>query len=176
MAQFWGYRQFHYWDKDCVLLSGSPGDEFTVRSPATANMMMQFHGTSIPELMQKSENHTALHYLFFSKPDYIKMWSSQRETYNSLSEVIRACLNLNINDWQHWHLGRTISYTPLRDLDVFKTIARLNKHDLIDQVMGSIVQKTLLKNNAPELLLGLSAQKNAKNSMENLTSILIDSA
>ena len=176
LAQFWGYRQFHYWNKDCFLLSGAPGDEFTVRSPATANMMMQFHGTSIPELMQQSEHRTALHYLYFNKPDYMKMWSSQHETYTSLSQVIRACLNLNINDWQHWHLGRTISYTPLRDLDIFKTIARLEKHDLIDQVMDSIVQKTLLKNNAPELLLGLSAQKNAKNSMENLTGILIDSA
>jgi hypothetical protein len=174
LSQFWGYRQFHYWDQDCILLSGAPGDEFTVRSPATANMMMRFHGTSIPELMQQSEHRTALHYLYFNKPDYMKMWNNQTETYNSLSDAIRACLNFNINDWQHWHLGRTISYTPLRDLDIFKTIARLGKHDLIDQVMDSIVQKTLLKNNAPELLLGLSAQKNSKNSMENLTGILID--
>jgi len=174
LAQFWGYKQFHYWDKDCVLLSGAPGDEFTVRSPATANMMMKFHGTSIPELMQQPESCTKLHYLYFSKPAYSELWNNQAETYNSLSDAIRACLNFNINDWQHWHLGRTISYTPLRDLDIFKTIARLDKHDLIDQVMDSVVQKTLLKNNSPELLSGLSTQKNSKNSMENLTGILID--
>jgi hypothetical protein len=93
-------------------------------------------------------------------------------SYTSLEHVISQCASINLNDWQHWHLGETLTYTPLRDIEIFKTIASLNKDDLIAQVMDSLIQKQLIEKNAPELLLGLSTQKNSNNCMANLTKLL----
>lgn len=169
LSNFWGYRQFHYWKEPTVLLSGTPGDEFTVRSPTTANMMLRYYNTDIPEIMENYS--TSLHYKYFAK--FFDVYQNQKMIkFESLNHAVGACLNLIVNDWQHWHLGATISYTPLRDIDVFKTIARLEKNSLIDQIMKSTIQLALIRKNDPDLLEVLSIFKNTNNYFENLTKIL----
>ena len=173
LEKFWGYRQIHHWREACILVSGAPGDEFTARSPTTANMLLKYHGASIPELLRHDWSAQSLHYTYFNNPKYFKIWEEQAHlSYTSLEHVIRQCASINLNDWQHWHLGETLTYTPLRDIEIFKTIASLNKDDLIAQVMDSLIQKRLIEKNAPELLLGLSIQKNSNNCMANLTKLL----
>lgn len=169
LRNFWGYTQFHYWREPSVLLSGAPGDEFTARSPTTANMLLRYYDTDIPSVM--TDMKTSLHHEYFSK--YLDLFYTQKTlTYKSLDQVIKECLNLILNDWQHWHLGNTLSYTPLRDIEIFNMIARLALPDLKEQIMNSTVQVKLIENNCPELLDILSKQKNSKNYWENLTKIL----
>lgn len=172
IRNFWGYEQIHHWREPCVLLSGAPGDEFTVRSPTTANMLMRFHGTSIPKLLSDSKFSSSLHYTYFNNPTYLKMWSKDTKHWVTRKEVIMDCINLIVNDYQHWHLGNTLTYTPLRDIRIFEIIARLEKESLIDQVMNSRVQIEIIKRNQPELLKYLASQKNFNN-MSNLTGILL---
>jgi hypothetical protein len=172
IRNFWGYEQIHHWRESCVLVSGAPGDEFTVRSPTTANMLMRFHGTSIPELLANSGYSNSLHYTYFNNPTYLKMWSKDTRTWKIREEVILDCINLIVNDYQHWHLGNTLTYTPLRDIRIFEIIARLEKESLTDQVMNSRVQVEIIKRNHPELLKYLASQKNFNN-MSNLTGILL---
>ena len=172
IRNFWGYEQIHHWREPCVLLSGTPGDEFTARSPTTANMLMRFHGTSIPKLLADSKFSNSLHYTYFNNPTYFKMWSEDTRDWGTRKEVILDCINLIVNDYQHWHLGNTLTYTPLRDIRIFEIIARLEKEALIDQVMNSCVQIEIIKRNRPELLKYLSSQKNFNN-MSNLTGILL---
>jgi len=173
VSEFWGYTQIHYWKESCILTSGAPGDEFTVRSPTTANMMMLHYGTSIPELLVKPEYQNCLHATYFNKEKYFEMWNQQAQSYvqTSLKEVIRLCCDLVANDCQHWHLGNTLTWTPLRDLRIFKLIARLPLTDLQNQIMNGVVQRELIKRNNPELLNYLSTQKNSFNYMENLTGL-----
>lgn len=173
LSAFWGYKQFHYWKEDCVLLSGAPGDEFTVRSPTTANMMLKYYGSSIPTLLNDGSYSDSLHHSYFDQPKYHEMWDEQKnDTYRGLTDAIEKCLNLIVNDYQHWHLGNTISWTPLRDIEIFKTIACLDLADLKMQIMDSVIQKRLIIKNCPELLQHLSTQKNSKNSMENLVGLV----
>ena len=173
IGRFWGYNQIHHWRTPCVLVSGAPGDEFTARSPTTANMLLKYHGLSIPALLQRDSAAEALHYTYFNNSKYDKIWQDQAHlTYDSLQDVITDCASINLNDWQHWHLGETLTYTPLRDIEIFKIIASLNRDDLIDQVMNSLIHKKLIEQNAPELLAGISDQKNSNNCMANLTKIL----
>jgi len=173
ISEFWGYTQIHYWKDPCILISGAPGDEFSVRSPTTANLMMLHHGISIPELLARPEYENCLHATYFNKEKYFEMWNRQGQSYvqTSLKEIIRTCCDLIGNDCQHWHLGNTLTWTPLRDLRIFKLIARLPIKDLKDQVMNGAVQKELIKRNNPELLNYLSTQKNSFNYMENLTGL-----
>jgi hypothetical protein len=168
IGKFWGYRQIHYWAKPCLLLSGAPGDEYTVRSPTTANMLLKYYDTSIDNLLDQKKD--SLHYKYFM--NYLELFRSQSQLkFKNLEYTIRQCLNIILNDYQHWHLGSTLSYTPLRDVDIFKTIASLSKDDLIEQVFDSKIQKELIKKNAPHLIDCLSFDKNTDNFMENLTNI-----
>ena len=173
LSKFWGYNQIHHWREPCVLLTGAPGDEFTVRSPTTANMMLRYHGSSVSQLLFDPKYFTCLHRSYFLDPEYSDLWEKQQQlTFHSLEHAMRQCLNLIVNDYQHWHLGNTITWTPLRDMEIFKLIARLEKNDLMDQIMNSTVQKELIARNDYALLSCLSTQKNSGNYMENLTNIL----
>jgi hypothetical protein len=174
LSRQWGYRQIHHWREDCVLASGAPGDEFTVRNPTTANLLLLHHGTSIPELLSDIAYGASLHRSYYDNPAYMKMWQAQAADYQarSLSQVIHECCSHNINDWQHWHLGRTLTWTPMRDLEMFKLIARLEPRALVTQVMHSTVQKELIRRHAPEVLGYLSTQKNSNNYLENLVPLL----
>jgi hypothetical protein len=168
LSQHWGYRQFHYWTQPCVLVSGTPGDEFTVRSPTTANMLLKYHQTSIADILEQHSN--SLHFKYFEK--YKNIFEAQRHLlYPNLNIVVKECLNIILNDYQHWHLGSTLSYTPLRDIGIFTTIASLAKEDLVNQIFNSIVQKALIRKNAPHLLDCLSTNKNSSNFLENLVNI-----
>jgi hypothetical protein len=174
LKQLWGYNQIHHWNKDCVLSSGAPGDEFTARSPVTANLLLLHHGTSVPDLLNDAEFRHCLHYSYYNQQKYLDIWHETQKTYQhlSLAETIDLCCNYITNDWQHWHLGRTLTWTPLRDLEMFKLFARLEFSDLKQQVMNSVVQKKLIERNNPKILNYLSPQKNSNNYMKNLTNLL----
>jgi hypothetical protein len=168
LSNFWGYKQIHYWSSPCVLLSGTPGDEFTVRSPTTANMMLKHHSESIDDLLDSFKE--SLHYRYFLR--YTDLFRSQQSlSFITLTSAINECLNIILNDYQHWHLGETLCYTPLRDVEIFSTIASLHKQDLIKQIFNSRVQKELIMRNAPHLLDSLSTDKNTDNYMSNLTNL-----
>ena len=76
--------------------------------------------------------------------------------------------NIIVNDWQHWHIGNTLTWTPLRDLRIFKILLRLPINDAIDQIMNSRFSLLLIENNQPGLSKLVSDQKNTGNSMKNL--------
>jgi hypothetical protein len=172
LTKLWAYNQIHHWLDACYLASGAPGDEYTVRSPTTANLLLQSYGTSIPDLLKDQAFADCLHYCYFNQPKYFDLWNSQTNT-SSFVDTMKLCCDYNLNDWQHWHLGRTLTWTPLRDLEIFKLIASLPIEDLKQQIMNSKVQLELIKRNNPKILEYLSSQKNSNNAMENLTGLLV---
>jgi len=176
LSALWGYTQIHHWRDQCYLISGAPGDEFTARSPVTANFLLLAQRTSIPKLLNDPKYADCLHYSYFNQKKYLDMWAEQEQEYSvehrSWDDTIKLCCDHNVNDWQHWHLGQTLTWTPLRDLEIFKLIASLPIEDLCEQVMNSVVQMALIKRNSPEVLGYISNQKNSMNYMENLTELL----
>lgn len=174
LSNLWGYNQIHHWKEGCVLASGAPGDEFTARSPTTANLLLLHYNTSIPTLLDNPQFKDCLHYTYYNQKKYLTSWHDQEKVYQhlSLKETIKKCCEYNINDWQHWHLGNTLTWTPFRDIEMFKLIARMEPIALTDQIMNSTVQLELIRRNNPKILRYLSTQKNAKNCMENLVGLL----
>ena len=172
LSQLWGYTQIHHWKEPCVLATGALGDEFTARSPVTANLLLLHHRLSIPELLA-SDYGNCLHSEYYSNPEYHRLWAEQQQNYlhKSLKDTIYECCHHNINDWQHWHFGNTLTWTPLRDLSIFKLIARLPIDELKQQIMNSVIQRRLITKNNPEILTYLSTKKNSANSFENLTNL-----
>jgi hypothetical protein len=162
IKKYWGYRQIHHWQMPCVLASGAPGDEFMLRSPTTANQYLLSHGTSIPEQLQNYPD--CLHREYFSQ--YTELFSTQR------AGITEELCNTVINDWQHWHLGNTLTWTPFRDLELFKLFLSLPYKQALGQIMNSDVSRQLIERNVPGLTQALSDQKNSNNAMRNLRGLL----
>lgn len=158
----WGYRQIHHWQTSCVLASGAPGDEFMLRSPTTANQYLLSHGTSIPEQLQHYPD--CLHREYFSQ--YNDLFNTQR------AGTTEELCNTVVNDWQHWHLGHTLTWTPFRDLELFKLFLALPYEQALGQIMNSAVSRELIERNVPGLTRALSDQKNSNNAMRNLRGLL----
>jgi hypothetical protein len=162
IKKHWGYRQIHHWQTPCVLASGTPGDEFMLRSPTTANQYLLAHGTSIPKQLQRYPD--CLHRDYFSQ--YTELFNSQR------AGTTEELCNTVVNDWQHWHLGNTLTWTPFRDLELFKLFLALPYDQALAQIMNSEVSRELIERNVPGLTQVLSDQKNTGNVMRNLRDLL----
>jgi len=165
---FWGYTQIHHWTDPCVLLSGAPGDEFMFRNPNTIFVWSKYHGIDIEHYFDKK-------YRYEQKTYYYKKVVTKYD--NSIHdmdtvEFSRYLCNQMINDAQHWHLGNTLTFTPLRDLDIFKMFLRLDPDELGPQIGGGEISLKLIEMNDPDLLNYLSDIKNLSSTYHNLSKLM----
>lgn len=180
IKSFWGFKQYHYWLTDTILTSGVPGDEFSLRSPHTASLyvMNTENGKTIPEFNINPGN---MQYTYFSRDKNMKMFKEIELTENECISwpyeklVWQICNNV-LNDWQHWHLGKTITWTPLRDLNIIKTILRMPHDVIVKQIFDSCISKNLIERNVPGLGQAVNPQKNSFNDLSNLYDYYADNS
>lgn len=169
LKKYWGYSQIHHWNSPTALASGAPGDEFMLRSPTTGNLYLRHHGTSIPE--QQAQHAHCLHQDYFNRPNHKELFRQQDQTalkFDSDQSMHRHLCNIVINDWQHWHIGNTLTWSPLRDIEVFKLCLRMPVDSAIQQVIDSRLSRDLINRNVPGLDAIVSDQKNSDNPRKNL--------
>jgi|GEM_PF-5137652 len=165
---FWAYNQLHHWVDPCVLTSGAPGDEFMLRSPVTIDQFLKYRGQSIMNLISVKQD--CLHLDYFSQKKHTDIFRNQSVNKDlSIKDFYWHLCNMVINDWQHWHLGNTLTWTPLRDLEIFKILLRLSTAHAIDQILDSKISKLLIEKNVPNMSKLISDQKNSTNPMKNLS-------
>jgi hypothetical protein len=134
-----------------------------LRSPTTSNLYLLNQNTSIPKLI---ENSNYLHTKYFKKASHLKIFKGQEDDkitkiliknkkflYPKMCEII-------LEDFQHWHIGNTLTFTPLRDLEVFKLFLQLPVESAISQILDSKISKRLIAMNDPTLLNLLADNKN----------------
>jgi hypothetical protein len=109
-----------------------------------------------------------LHRDYFDLPKHKKIFDQQTTPIGSRSQLHHDLCNVIVNDWQHWHLGNTLHWTPLRDLEIFKIIMRLPLIDAKNQIMDSTFSQTLIERNVPGATEFISDQKNAGPALKNL--------
>jgi len=167
--QYWGYKQIHLWKDPTVLLTGATGDENLLRSPGTINLVLMHYGLDILDLLGPEH----YHYQYLTADKLKPLYKSQRENTEFIElckdyqKLCRQILNINLHDHQHWHLDNTLTLTPFKDLELCKLMLSLPKEDLLDQMLNAGISKELISLNDPELLEGISNQKN-HNTQENL--------
>ena len=175
LRKMWSYNQLNHWRVPTMLTSGTPGDEFMMRNPESAQLFCIHYGKNLIEILNDENSY---HYTYFNLPENIKKIN---EISNSNNKLVKAskkyfinsvCRNL-LNDYQHFHLGNTLTYTPLRDLRIAKNILQLNFDDAIGQITDAKLTKDLIAKNNPKLLYYISPQKNSHNPMENLVDFII---
>jgi hypothetical protein len=168
----WGYTQIHHWNQHCVLTSGAPGDEFMLRSPVTADLFLKHQGIKIADLLNNPKWKNCLHQAYFMQDKHQRIFETQPSLAATDRQLHWDLCNIVVNDWQHWHLGRTLTWTPLRDLEIFKLLLRLPQADAIDQIMNSRVSIDIIEHNSPGLSKVLSTQKNMHNPLANLAGLV----
>jgi len=169
LAKFWGYKQIHHWSEPCILTSGAPGDEFMLRSPVTTNLFLKAQNYNMVELLEQDSWKNCLHHTYFSQSKHLEIFQNQNPPADwSRHDMLHSLCNILVNDWQHWHIGNTLTWTPLRDLRIIKILLRLPMDEALGQIMNSNISRTLIEKNYPGLTKCISDQKNSGNSMENL--------
>lgn len=168
----WGYNQIHHWNDDCVLTSGSPGDEFMLRGPVTTDLFLKYHGITIADLLKESQWKDC-YSSYFMRSSYQEIFSTQKPTSKTTSQLHWDLCNIIVNDWQHWHLGRTLTWTPLRDLEIFKLMLNLSPEEAIPQIMNSQLSIDIIEHNCPGLSAAISKKKNVGNSLANLADFVL---
>ena len=172
----WAYKQINHWRNPTLLTSGTPGDEYMLRNPETAQLFCSHYGKNLVDILTDNKYKKHYHYTYF-----IKNIKKIEDIANGNNKLIKAskkyfinslCKNL-INDYQHFHLGNTLTYTPLRDLRIAKNVLQLNFDDAIGQITDAKLTRDLIAKNNPKLLDYISPQKNSHNYMENLVDFII---
>lgn len=169
LRTLWGYTQIHHWNDPCVLTSGAPGDEFMLRSPVTVDLFLKLQDRSMITLLNQDRWKGCLHQTYFNLPKHYTIFADDGvlPVWNREQMMWNLC-NILLNDWQHWHLGNTLTWTPLRDLEIIKLLLRLPVDDALGQIMNSDISCRLIEQNKSGLTGVISDQKNAGNSMKNL--------
>jgi len=170
----WAYKQLHYWDKPCMLVVGTPGDEFMLRSPNLSNIFLRYYNTDIRDLLKQDSFKNCIHYEYFNKKSNFEIFEKQESDnriFKNKQMLTQYLCHIVYNDFQHWHLGHTLTYSPLRDLEIFKLFLQLDLESAIQQIMNGHITKELIRRNDSSLLDCLSDQKNSKTSMAKLTKL-----
>jgi hypothetical protein len=168
LKSYWAYSQIHHWNDPCILTSGAPGDEFMLRSPTTINMFVRHYNKSVLDLLESPPWNASLHYTYFKRDKNLEGFAQPIDSTLSKEKLFWEMCNIVVNDWQHWHLGNTLTWTPLRDLEIFKLFLRLPVEQSWGQIFDSEISKKLIEKNKPGLTQLISDQKNSGNPLKNL--------
>jgi hypothetical protein len=181
LAKYSTYKNIHHWKDPSVLLSGRPGDEYFLRGNVSlANMVLMHHGIDLLEVLADSKFKNCLHYNFMNRPDYLKTIKQDQENKHIQAMVKNKVLldyticSRCLNDFQGSHIGNTLTWTPLRDLEIVKLFLRLDIDDLLMQMLDSSISKELIARLDPALLNLLSGQKNTFNYLSTTVNLLPD--
>jgi hypothetical protein len=170
LKKLWGYNQTHLWDEHCVLVTGGNGDENFLRGPLTLNLMLMHHGTNIPEVLNGYESDYLYRYFMKKTSVYEEMEEEYAGTslIQDFNKVRDHILNVNINDHQHWHLDKTLNFTPFKNLDILSLVLQSSKEMLGKHTRYGYINEELIKLLDPDVLKLRSVHKNSDKKLYNL--------
>jgi hypothetical protein len=173
LDKFWAYKQIHHWTNSTWLATGSHGDEYFLRGPTVISMLTAWHDINFGELL--ADNSSAYHYHYFNKyPDLWKnSWDNRdqlREEYPTIDLLHGQIMNILVNDYQHWHLGNTLTWTPYKDIEIVRILLQCDINDLLPQFIDGQLSKQMIIDYNPDIIDYLSQYKNY-NKNENLSKL-----
>ena len=168
LKQFWAYKSLQYWRTPEVLLSGANGDEMLMRNPHDACITLNHFGEDIIEVSKQQHYY---HSNYFTKEKFAGIIDHAKTlSFATEQELKHHIVVRNSMDWQHWHLGNTITLTPYDNLNLINLVLNLSYPVLRTQILDAGIHKLLIERNAPNLLRLLSNDKNTNN-FKNLSAL-----
>ena len=165
-TEFPNYQFMSLFADKTVLGTGYDGDSFLCRHPEQINVLANCLGSTAHDMVKPE------HYLasYLKRPIFSSMsnivWKMPEE--EAKSRVLHGILQ-----WiSVWHLDNTITFTPYRDMDLFKTVLTLPIRELVDASLDGTIQKKVIEKCNPDILSLVDKQKNTilggKNLFNNL--------
>jgi hypothetical protein len=162
---FWAYQQLHVWPHHSFIGTGSHGDEYFLRGPAAIAMITAWHNVDFLSLLD--QNPQCYHYHYFNREynrykfqlefDQKNRLKNQFPTWNDLYLQI---LNMLANDHQHWHLGKTVTWTPLKEINIAQWCLNLPIDCLLDNFLNATITKRCIEKLDASLLSSVDTYKN----------------
>jgi len=169
------YPQIHHWRKPSILVSGTSGDEFMMRDPNITNLYLNYNKTDL--ITELNKNKECYHASYLSDENFMSAMKIQNHNVYTISqatytEFINILIELVSNNMQHHHLGNTLTYTPLRDLQIFLYFCQLSFHSVLKQITDGYISKMLIGMNDESLLDYISPKKNNNTIDANVCSMM----
>jgi hypothetical protein len=125
---------------------------------------------TMAQLLEDSAYVDCLHSEYFALGKHVKIFQQEFAAVSPEQLIHKICDTI-VNDWQHWHIGNTLTWTPLRDLEITKIMLRVPIDQVLPQIMNSDFSRELILRTAPDLNRIISSKKNSGNYMSNLVSL-----
>ena len=153
-SKYWAYKQIHLWDKPCVLVTGGCGDEYMLRGPYTNSKLLKSMGYNILNEVQSS------HYMYnyLNKPKNVE--SINKSIKDIPQDCFTYCLNCLANDHQHWHIEETLTFTPIKNLDILRLVMQSSPELILAQAIDASISKQLVQRLDSDKLAYLQKYKN----------------
>ncbi len=160
---FWAYNQIHHWREETVLVSGANGDESLLRGPQMGSLILASYGMD-PVVLLQTKYRDSYNSRYLSREKNFKILNRWRDSLHEQQEtgydLGTEILVKSIFDYQHWHLNKTLTYTPFKDVMLTKILLQASPELICDQFFEGTVTKALIARNNPLLLRYLSRYKN----------------
>ncbi len=168
LEKYWSYQkhQLNHWNQPTWLATGGCGDEYFLRGPAVIAMLTAWHDIDFESLLQQHQDQ--YHYHHFSK--YQELWKVSwqtredlRTTYDSRELLMDQIMDNLANDHQHWHLGHTLTWTPLKNINIARILLQCDIGDLLPQFLHGQITRDIIAHYCEPVLDFVSTYKNHNN-------------
>jgi len=163
LEKFWAYKQIHHWTQPTWLATGGHGDEYLLRGPVVISMLTAWHNIDFMKILSKCKD--SYHYHYFNR--YTELWETAwssrhqlRQDYSTVESLNQQVLNILVNDHQHWHLGNTLTWTPLKDIEIAKILLQCPIDELLSQFVDAQLTRDLIVDYNPDIINFVSKYKN----------------
>jgi hypothetical protein len=160
LGKFWAYRNIHHWKDPSILLSGTNGDEMMLRNPHDAYLVGKMHGEDILKTLADNNSY---HSDYFLRKKHKPGYNEIDNLVLTLEQARQHIIDRNYCDYQHWHLGNTLTWTPLNDLALINIMLNFSYPCVRSQLLDAGISKQLIERNNPDLLKFVSPAKNNMN-------------
>lgn len=167
---FWNYKQIHHWRESAWLATGSHGDEYLLRGPEVIAMLTSWHDIDFADVMADCGDHYHARYFAKHQSLWREHWDNRhrfQDQFPTLEQLHAHVIDFLLNDYQYLHLGNTLTWTPLRNINLVRILLQVDIHELMPQFTNAELTKQLIARTDPTLLQALSRYKNW-NSTENV--------
>jgi hypothetical protein len=143
---FWAYQQLHFWEYDSCIATGSHGDEYFLRGPDAIALITAWRGIDFLALV--NQHPECYHYHYFNRDANRNKFQSQYDQRSQLTKLYPTwndlCLqicNMLSNDHQHWHLGKTLTWTPFKEISFAHWCLNIPFENLLDNFLNATIPR-----------------------------------
>jgi len=153
----WGYKQLHSIDTPHMQLTGFCGDELLLRNPLYCQWLLDYHNI---DLVKQFDNIDYCYMKGFFNAKYRDKLLKRDQTFENQKGGFMHTANTAINDFQMWHFNNTITFTPLRNLDLATECLYADPDTILDQVMHAGISKAAIEKLNAKNLASVEKYKN----------------